>query len=829
MARNPAEHIPVKERRERVAEIAPETRLHEILETIFRRMPRVEWVEVTHGTTEYGKDLLVCTSGAFGGYEYTAVVVKLGKISGAAAGSASLGTVKRQVEQAAKVPHFSSRLKGEVRPNQILVVCTDLISSHAVREIKETAPTDFVNVTFWTGQELEERLYEFYPEFFVDLQPEVAEYLARFCDAHGSVSAEHKRLGGQSTRSLAEIFVEPVLIHFDDLEPRVSGERVKLGPTKLVIESVARMATFDSTALKRPKRNVFVMGPPGCGKSTVIRKAAHDLATEFYGGSKDVPLPLYATAKSLAEHVTGDPTIGALIRAIPACSSFDADQLKERLASKDSVLFLDGLDEIATGDGLLTALGAAVAAYPKMRVVCATRLSYFQKPREFPGFRQALMLPMNLRAMQELIEKILGRNSKSVGVLRALVDNGLHLKLPQTPLVVTILALLHEHEQLDEVPANIADLYDMVVQVYLGRWSPGSWGGSGADEYSVKMEVLKRLALAMHESKRSTVSMDEFRELLNGYMQDRGYSAVVNHALSSLLGPSSLLAEIHSRDGVDSQISFVHHSFQEYLAARRLDDIREPLGDLVAQFSDPWWANVITFFAGVRKDVPQIIDAIIDAGVPAQPLSALATGMQFGHLLQAASQSPLEQKERGCLHGADLMQFFYSTYAAMQSKKKVSIHFGRLQMMFSLAVLYGMSYGSQHLAEAEWRALNRLQNSFDAAKGDDRFLEGLRFVCVAAALADRGDWGGVELFVEAARGGDFALLQTAAMILESFTPPESERGRWQKTVRSIRKFAPKGGIEALKRVDRKLRPLDETPDLLGVDGDGDPAAGSNAE
>lgn len=811
---NPAKHIPVADRRERVRDIAPEIRLHSILETLLRRMPGVEWVEITHGSDEYGKDLVVCSRTTFGA-DYVGVVVKLGKISGAAAGTQTLTTVKRQVEQAAKMPWASLRLKREVHINRILVVCTDTISGNARTEILKTAPTDYVNIEFWSGQQLEEHLYAHFPEFFVDVDPTVANYLQRFCDTHSDLSADHRRFGTHKSRSLPDVFVEPRLIFFDEYGRKELHARARLGPTKVVLDHLSVPSTLDSRILQDPKENIFVMGPPGCGKSSALKKAAIDLAKRHYGGAKDAPLPLFVAARRLLESMDSTKAAESFFRSMPLCSQFSEKGLHKYLQENVAILYVDGMDEVAHRESdVLDFLIEISSLYPKLKIVCSTRLAYFSKPKELPGFRQALMLPMNMRGVQHLIERILGKGKRSTQMLRAIVERDLHRALPQTPLVFTILALLHEQERMEEIPANIADLYDMVIQVDLGRWSPGRWGRPGTEEYAVQVEILKHIAYEMHMARSTTILRDQFEDKAREYLLARGYTRHATQIVDSLLNNSAILGCLAVGDSGQAKVSFAHLSFQEFLVARRLDDVRDSLPSLAQRFSDDWWGNVLVFYAGLRKDVPDLLEAIFTAGTPTHPLGALAVSLQVGLLLQAASQSPVSVKERGCLYGTDLVQFFFAEYAKQQDERHVPFRFTKTQLMFALALLYSLSYGSQHLADAMQGAFQKLIIEFTGASGDQRLLLGIRAICAAAALAERGDWSGIELFVEAAKSSDFALLQSAATMLELLASPDAEVDeRWMRAVRMIRRFAPKGGVDALRRADKSLKALKTPPQL----------------
>jgi len=144
--------------------------------------------------------------------------------------------------------------------------------------------------------------------------------------------------------------------------------------------------------------------------------------------------------------------------------------------------------------------------------------------------------------------------------------------------------------------------------------------------------------------------------------------------------------------------------------------------------------------------------------------------------------------------------------------------------MFAISVLFGMSYGSSHLVSANETALGDLLQRFASAEGEERILFGVRALCAACALCQRGDWSGLELFMEQAKKHDFPLLQAVALFVEASEPESGEpadvQKSWTKLVRSLKKFAPSGGIEELRKIGTKLSPLEHDAQLQDTRGVG---------
>jgi hypothetical protein len=487
---------------------------------------------------------------------------------------------------------------------------------------------------------------------------------------------------------------------------------------------------------------------------------------------------------------------------------------------------VDALDQVATNDNRDAVLGKLQALedrYPRLRIVCTMRIMRFWKPDELRSFRQALVLPMNNRSVAKLLENLLGRGKKYVDVLRALSESGLNKSLPKTPLVVTIIAILHEQLEMDEVPATVGDLYDMFLQVYLGRWSTHLAGTqAGPPAYQLRLSVLREVAYFLHDTQQVVAPLNQVAPIVDRYLLERGLpnqgldllKDIAEHSgILILLTPEGFGADTPSKSEVSSDllsVTFYHHSFQEYLVASRYAQPGRDSEELVSRFLDPWWSNVVTFFVSIVKDAPTVLDKLVETQIPDNPLRCLHVSLQLGHVLQAAIQTPTDARSRGCLHGSDLIQAFYSAYSDLVAHGNAPANLSRLHLLFILGVLYSVAYGSAYLAPAQRQAFETLLDRFLSATGDERMLYGLRAFCSAAAIADRGDLTAMGDFIEAAKLHDFPVLQAAAAILEALEPvvvsaapadvQSKQRGlraQWEGMVRRLRSVTPRRERDSL--------------------------------
>jgi len=185
--------------------------LRERLATLFSKMPRIQGVKITHGSQEYGKDIILYSRDAIGDWILNACVVKNGKISGAAEGNTASRNVFVQVEEALDTPYISP--SGEDQSvSHVYVISPFECPQTTMRSIQGKLKGRSGQVTFLCGRSLLEKFAEHWPEFVAFETTLLGSYIARLqrsfddTDPIAFLMTQHQILSA-GTQGLARVYV----------------------------------------------------------------------------------------------------------------------------------------------------------------------------------------------------------------------------------------------------------------------------------------------------------------------------------------------------------------------------------------------------------------------------------------------------------------------------------------------------------------------------------------------------------------------------------------------------------------------------------------------
>ena len=376
-----------------------------------------------------------------------------------------------------------------------------------------------------------------------------------------------ERLASKTRREIAELM---------DCEPE-AFDRFGLGKV--------REARVDGLAAVKRVRQLMILGRPGAGKTTFMKR----LATVCNGGAFLAgQVPIFVTLKEWAE-TTGKP---GLVEFVGRSFVEPISAVNEALKAGRGLVLLDGLDEVleADHDRVLTEIRSFAEIYSDNHVVITCRIA--AREYIFQQFTEVEVADFSDEQIQEFANRwFLVREPESgddegrstVGQLfwDALSDREPVKELAANPLLLTLLCL--EFENSAEFPKSRAELYERGLNVLLSKWDGQRRirRESAYGKLSVKRKesLLAQLAIATFARGeyffKERVAMQEIGKYIENLPDARSDEDL-------LVDSRSVLRDIVAQHGLLTEratgiYSFSHLTFHEYFVARSIVDISNPV------------------------------------------------------------------------------------------------------------------------------------------------------------------------------------------------------------------------------------------------------------
>ncbi len=405
---------------------------------------------------------------------------------------------------------------------------------------------------------------------------------------------------------------------------------------------------------------LVLLGGPGSGKSTATKYLAwshaaanqsHSLLTQtpLLSGN---PLPLRIELRRLNEERK---------RANYDFLSFATEVLlkregitinprmfKELLTRRCLFLLFDGLDEVATLNErleLVNEIEHFAVSYPGNHILVTSRpVGYDLSRISHPLFAHAEVQNFDDQQIQQFLfnwytavlrlSPIPQREQEELDLLLSTLKENPRLhKLAESPLLLTVITLLHRYERL---PDRRVLVYDRCADLLLETWAKLR----GTDKRWQDMKMVKEdqyacvayLGFVLHERSQEQQSasstetgaiavdvssrflhhcVEEFlktRELIVGVAEQR---LEAKRFIALVQEEAGLIVERGTGENSEPLYGFVHRTFQEYFAAADVYERYQQEEDstIVSEFlrehlHDPHWREVISLLLGKLKSKP---------------------------------------------------------------------------------------------------------------------------------------------------------------------------------------------------------------------------------
>lgn len=396
-------------------------------------------------------------------------------------------------------------------------------------------------------------------------------YVESYTERHGTL----KVLGMREPVKLDDVFTTVQFlseyevkrfVRVEDLERlyRESGYRLRYN----------RDERQDGIAVASEKQFLMVLGQPGAGKSTFLRKIGLEFLKGKKGSLKHDYIPVLLELKRLTK---SEIDLKVLIaNEFETCGFPKANEFTQSALEQGKLLILlDGLDEVPSTNinPVIDAIQDFVDRYDKNRYIASCRTAAYRY--NFKRFSDVILSDFSDEQIHQFINNwFRSEEDKQSGTatqcweLLNKGDNRAAKELAHTPLLLTFLCLVYDKSQ--TFSNNRSGLYKKALRILLEEWA--------AEKRILRREVYEGLSIELEEVLLSEIAYAGFAADRLFMSQSQLVEQIKGFLSSNLNAPKHLDGEavldaIAIQQGIwvertEAVYSFSHLSLQEYLTAR---------------------------------------------------------------------------------------------------------------------------------------------------------------------------------------------------------------------------------------------------------------------
>ncbi|MEO1209525.1 MAG: NACHT domain-containing protein [Cyanobacteria bacterium J06638_20] len=368
----------------------------------------------------------------------------------------------------------------------------------------------------------------------------------------------------------------------------------------------------DGIQVANAEQYLMVLGGPGIGKSTFLRKIGLEVLKPIQDASKQIHRDCIPVLIELKEF--RDTTIDLkkkITAEFETCGFPEAEAFTDAsLAQGKLLVLLDGLDEVPTRNlnTVVKHLEDFVDAHDNNAFVSSCRIAAYRSNQGifFRRFTDVTMAEFDDEQIEQFVRRWFrshldleaGTADKYWELLRK-DEHKATKELAQTPLLLTFLCLIYDREQ--TLPAQRSSLYGKALNILLSEWAAQKRLEQDPihEGFHPELEkvLLAEIAYTSFEQDQLFFLKDDLTRRIGEFLAD------TLDAPEHLNG-AKVLTAIEKQQGVLVEratdiYSFSHLTLQEYLTAFYIVEQRLE-GELIKQhLTDERWREVFLLVAGL--------------------------------------------------------------------------------------------------------------------------------------------------------------------------------------------------------------------------------------
>jgi energy-coupling factor transporter ATP-binding protein EcfA2 len=366
-------------------------------------------------------------------------------------------------------------------------------------------------------------------------------------------------------------------------------------------------------------RRVVVTGPPGAGKSMLLRHMAAGAARREQDTVLFRYLPVLLELHRLGRPAQngGERVEDYIVDAMARAGFPRAEKFVKTAVARNWLLFLlDGLDEVPSSERSVVA-GRLTDFLEQRRdcpVVVTCRSAVYRGEFDAVCEQRMALEPFEDQQIQQFLESWsdpMPEGKSSAQLMAALREQPQLLGAARNPLLLTIITHLYSDSPTYVLPRSRAEFYQQSAGILLEQWQERL--GHSHFDGNEKRTVLSELALRMqvlieqgtaHDRRtiRQEVALARTAEVMPRLGREPSQATDI---LREIVERSGLLLSI---DG-GTRYAFAHLTFQEYFAAEALLSQGTQLLERFGNDRDAW-REVVVLWCGLVTDCTQMVESV---------------------------------------------------------------------------------------------------------------------------------------------------------------------------------------------------------------------------